>query len=414
MDSIASGADLVAALQGLKANPFPILAEGVARRNAQDLSTAEILLVAATVLDSKNWQTFYELGLLYERDRRDQAIAQFRKSLALGPTKLKTVERLVANLAVDGQSEQINAIFQLSRAENLDGCKSLAAINAFAHYVRDFPLQDAEFILEQTRGFMKVREVKEAILGALAGGTPFAMVRLGDGEGAWLHQESDEEAKYGALYQQNRNTFWDIWFGTQSKPAADEFYRTMTQIRNDLNGADIIGVPDGNWIRHEFNSASLRGYSGTLNALRLAQKLASPNVRYCIQTMHFELERNGGLSEAIKAAKRVGVFTCHPQMGDFLANSFGIPAPEVITVPGEPSRRHLHGDLVTRGAHFPDRFTEIMREIPNRDYSGYLFLVAGGILGKAYALALKKAGAVAVDIGSVADKLLGKKTRPQF
>ena len=46
---------------------------------------------------------------------------------------------------------------------------------------------------------------------------PFALVRLGDGEGGVLRLDGKDEADYGHLYDQNRQDLIAMWFG-QSFP----------------------------------------------------------------------------------------------------------------------------------------------------------------------------------------------------
>jgi NAD(P)H-dependent flavin oxidoreductase YrpB (nitropropane dioxygenase family) len=61
--------------------------------------------------------------------------------------------------------------------------------------------------------------------------------------------------------------------------------------------------------------------------------------------------------------------------------------------------------------HFPEVYEHILSSM-HGDHTGMLVLVGAGIFGKAYCQAAKRAGAVALDLGSAFDILAGLKTRP--
>ncbi len=61
--------------------------------------------------------------------------------------------------------------------------------------------------------------------------------------------------------------------------------------------------------------------------------------------------------------------------------------------------------------HYPDRFREVQSRLQGADLRGWLVLVAAGLIGKPYLATAKAAGAVALDIGSIADLWAGYLTR---
>lgn len=399
-----------------RSDPWTLLKGGVAARNANDDPLAEALLHSARAFAPDHWQSYYELGILHERhNRRDQAIAFFSQASQKKGVGASAVERLIANLSLAGRRSEIAAAIAKIPESSQSVERAIACAQEYARYSAEYPLSLAQDIwtdsVESRGGMMPAAEVAKRIERAISEKKPFALVRLGDGEGTWLHHHPDER-RYGAMYDRNRQNFWRVWYGDNTATQSD-FFSTTKKIRQDISQADIIGIPPMSWIKHEHDIASIRGYPGTLNAFRVATT-AAETTRFTSQLIHLQIAGEGLLQPLLNAADRVIIITCHPQMADFFVTNFGTARPELLLIPGEPSRRHLHGDQVTAGIHYPDRYLSLMSEIEKADFSGCLCLVAGGILGKSYAMAIKRAGGVALDIGSVVDKMLGKKTRPGY
>ncbi|MGI4748082.1 MAG: hypothetical protein ACRYFY_18865, partial [Janthinobacterium lividum] len=87
---------------------------------------------------------------------------------------------------------------------------------------------------------------------------------------------------------------------------------------------------------------------------------------------------------------------------------YGIATVHYHAVPAERVKGVVTGG---QGAHFPRRYVELCSELEASPRPGVLYLVAAGLLGKMYCLSLRRAGAVAIDIGSTADYWMGEATR---
>jgi hypothetical protein len=113
------------------------------------------------------------------------------------------------------------------------------------------------------------------------------------------------------------------------------------------------------------------------------------------------------LSDMIAAADAVVVITGRSVLAEAFAARCAPKPLHFLPIPVEyqfrtgPDRRR----------HFPECFERILSELA-RDLSGTLCLIGAGIFGKAYCLAAKHAGGVAVDLGSAFDVLAGLNTRP--
>lgn len=401
------------------ANPGQLLREGVDRRNRGDFAAAELALVASEIAMPGEWQAAYEIGLLYQLSRRPQeAVCAFERAFNRNRSAVCTLTRLIASYAAYGHHGRIADVMEHVDITDIEMLSAIREVSEFARFAARFPLVRAKAIWADAttsrEQLSDVNVVAALISQALEDRKPFAMVRMGDGEGTWFHRDADEEAAFGYLYQRNRDEFWDIWFGADTRDRQGVFFREIGNILTLLQQADVVGIPPLSWIEAEYQVASLRGCSGTLNAVRAAKANSSPSAWFCSQQIHLDLEGSHQLQALVRSARRIGVFSCHPTIRDFLQDQFDARDVLFYGIPGEPSRRHLHGEETLTGEHFPTRFSELLAEIQRSDFSGHLFLVGGGILGKMYCLMLKEAGAVAIDIGSVADKWMGKKTRPGF
>lgn len=421
-----SAEDVASALVGM--DSFALLEAGVDARNRGQAELAHVLLTAAHVGAPSNWQAPYELGLLQERNKNSASALQlFEDSYSKNQTVPRLVERLAVRLALGGHFNRVAAVLDDFAVSGPSDSKELNAVLAdFSRFVRSNPLNEIRLEYWEAIGrpdsrkkrgshrVLTVSSLVEEIRDSISERNPFAMLRLGDGEGTWLHYSEKDELRYGNLFSRNRDEFWNTWYGDASTEYRGQFSEASTWISGNLCEADVIGIPSLSWIEHEWMTGSLRGYSGTLNAFRAAKNASTDETKYAAQTIHFELDQHDWMSRILGGQDRVGVLSCHPGIADVIREKFGVQEVVYIPVPGEPSRRHLLGEDAVYGVHFPDRYMEIINEIEASDFEGVPFLVAGGILGKSYALRLKRAGAIALDIGSIADKWMKKRTRPQF
>ncbi|MBO0905779.1 hypothetical protein [Jiella sonneratiae] len=400
-----------------KVDPSELLKQGVTLRNAGDLRGAEYALSAAKDAMPDHFQPSYELGILYQNEKRkSEALSAFSYAYERDPAEPRVIMAFALHLATDGHTQAALDVLEMARPRKLETVRNIGLASHFVRFAIDFPLEKAQTLADQARAaYLPIKEVTARIQNAVQNSTPFAMIRFGDGEGTWLHRSTRDEVRYSALYERNRQEFWNVWFGADQASEQDGFYTALADLRHLARTADIIGAPSINWIRHEYEIASLRGVPGTLNALRCALEVKSRQTALYSESLHYQLESSGFLRELLKSQTRIGVMSCHPAIVDFMKTEFGLKDVYYYPIPGEPSRRHLHGDATITGRHFPEYFRKNMSLITQNDRQrGQIVLVGGGILGKLYALRLKQAGAIALDIGSLADKWMGKKTRPGF
>jgi hypothetical protein len=102
---------------------------------------------------------------------------------------------------------------------------------AFGAYLHEFPLSRAlAMLLELKRRhrYLTTSELADTIHAALRAQAPFALVRLGDGEGAWFSPGATDEARYTPLCAQNRAEVTAIWFGMDFTPETNGFAALAT------------------------------------------------------------------------------------------------------------------------------------------------------------------------------------------
>jgi hypothetical protein len=286
----------------------------------------------------------------------------------------------------------------------------------FGRYLAQWPRGASRLLLDrvqQTHGYRKAPEIARQVIAALDARRPFALIRLGDGEGGCVTLGPEDEARFAQLYRRNRAELTAMWFGAAFRPEETGFDRLGRTLLRSALDCDVVGIPYESWIDHEYRIASLRGVPSLTNILRAlaGYDVGPPGLRCSSQAVHMELHRSGALAEIMRHAKRLSLISCLPELPELLRDSYGLEEVALYRIPGEQGSARALGPEAAAGTHFPDAYAKVMAEL-ERPHHGRLFLVAGGILGKFYAATIKRHGGVALDIGSVVDGWARRSTRP--
>ena len=395
------------------------LVAGVNLRNANSYDDAEAYLINAFEKNPDHWQAYFELGILHDlRGDADRAFAFFEKALARQSYNAGVIKRLLANAVSNNSLERFKEVICKIDFDKETLVETVCAYQDLLSYVNKFNLKDAcrlhDKVVEKSLGWYKLEKLVSEINLHFEKKLPFAFIRLGDGEGTWIHFNFECEMRFHTMYSANRNEFWNIWFGQEKIEHRDSFFQKMRMLESTLEEANVIGVPPKSWISHEYVTGSLRGIPGTANVIRTLKNKDLHDTALCTQLMHYELADSESFSNFLKKLEIVTIITCHPETVNVIKEKFSIPDVVHIPIPGEPSRSKLLGEGAVRGEHYPSHFESNMALISRTDWTGKVCLVGGGILGKFYCLEIKKNGGIAIDIGSVMDKWNNKKTRPGF
>ncbi|ESQ73900.1 hypothetical protein [Asticcacaulis sp. AC402] len=295
---------------------------------------------------------------------------------------------------------------------------ALAWHEAFNDYVSTFSEKIAVMAclkVERLPAYLKEPAVATRIEEALRVRAGFSLIRLGDGEGAFLRLSDADERSYCGLYRYNRLDRSHVWFNGTIDIYASGFAETAFGLDKVIENADVAGLPYKTWIEHEYRIVSPTGISSLVNVFRLLATFSPNPARfYTAQRIHIELARSGALKRIIQSQKDIGLIACHPALPAFIRDTYGVEVSDFHRIPGEKLFETIIGGEAAAGIHYPDRFNAIMDSLGRADLSGKLYLVAGGILGKFYCDRIKKSGGVAVDVGSLVDAWIGANTRPGY
>ena len=282
----------------------------------------------------------------------------------------------------------------------------------FADYLAAWPHAAALRLLQDVRehhAYKESAEIEGEIAGALDSGSPYALIRLGDGEGSSLPFPVEEETRFTSLYARCRRSFMTEFFGDGLDPDSPDFVRLRQQLREAVGEADCLGIPYQGWVDVAYRSNDMRGVPTLVNCLRAVDGLVPrPGRTVCSQLIGYDLLIQGILDRLLAGRREVGLVSRHEALPDCLRERYGIATVHYHAVPAESIQGVATGG---QGAHFPRRYVELCSELEASPRPGVLYLVAAGLLGKMYCLSLRKAGAVAVDIGSTADYWMGEATR---
>ncbi|EGF93589.1 hypothetical protein ABI_20300 [Asticcacaulis biprosthecium C19] len=259
--------------------------------------------------------------------------------------------------------------------------------------------------LESDRPLEDFVTVGAAIEKALDENLAYSMVRFGDGEGAFLVPEDNEDMR--AIGDIACRFFARRWYGRGDDATLTAVKTVAAQLKTISPSFNIIGAPNDDWCRHEWNLGSFQ----TLACCLSARYFAARQPAMLSQTsVGLDLAHSGVLARLIRKAPSVCIVTCHSDLAPRLAAATGENKFDTLLIP--PADSDLGITNLTPGNHLDDA-ARIMDAI-DAAQGNRLFLIGGGFLGKLYTHRAAQGGAVAVDVGSVLDGIMDYSTRPNF
>jgi hypothetical protein len=309
-------------------------------------------------------------------------------------------DRCLDNIQLDGRSDR--KLWQ----------EQIQIVREFGQFQQEFPRDRAMSMAREVEAspfHLQPNGVAERIAEALRNRSGFSLIRLGDGEGAFITLGNVDEVRFKGLYAFNRRDRARVWFLDKVDANEDPWLSEAKKITHIIADADVIGMPYLNWVEHEYRILSITGIVALTNVLRARR---SPKAATCTQLIHMDLHNSKLLYELIRSQKRIGLISCQRELPTRLRDALGLEDVDYYHVPGEQGHSHLLTPSAVEGNHWPNRYLEIMQVIGSKRLEGKLFLVAAGLLGKLYCDRIKKSGGVAVDVGSLADGWVGSNTRP--
>lgn len=239
------------------------------------------------------------------------------------------------------------------------------------------------------------------VTNALQQRKPFALLRLSDGEGYIF---ADGSRYFTIADMKNRERHW--W---REELAEHARRRLLTEMRAAVGTADVIGIPCiYRFLRDSADTS--RSLVGTLQGRGLLEVLtcvsADPELSLklfaeekCNLPLFNDLNRIFALCAA---AQRVVVVASATR--EEMERLFGAEAPlHYIPVPTH-SRTIGNGKYISRGGRLPQIYPAIRERIAATVRPGDLVLVAAGVIGKIFIGDARRAGGVALDVGSALDE----------
>lgn len=395
---------------------FELTQAAVWCKEAGNVTSAKTLLTRAIEKEPDCVAAHYEIAVILRLEGKHlEALSSLQVAREAAPYDSRVAALCAHLLYAIGAWEDATKILYNTPARSAEQQNEIDLLSEFGHYIRHFPRDRAVYNLMQIklqRPYLSVEGVAGKIRAAMAARRPFALIRMGDGEGAFANLGSQDESQYATLYGHNRQDFVHMWWGQQADRHALGIAPVGHKVMDLASDCDIVGVPYESWLRHEYSISSPRGIPGLGNIHRyfLANGKVGPE-GFCSQHIHIELHTAGLLDTILRETKQVGLVSCRTALPALLSSQFGIEDVEFHKIPIERNfARYTEED---QDAHFPNTFSILQNNL-SRDHHGKLFLVAGGILGKHYVQTIKSFGGVAIDIGSLADGWCGLNTRPGF
>ena len=382
---------------------------GIVLRDLELLEVANSVFERIIETDANYACAYHEYSeSLIRSDRHAEALCQARKAIELEPEVFRFVlqyGRLLAGAGdINHAQETLDKLVlndQESRINVLITCQ-------FVNYLRQFPRAMMEATISRISGgldYYSDSVTAQAVLDAVRDEAPFSVVRLGDGEGAWMFMTNSDEAMYAELYRNNRASFLKDWFGADDLLESNQFFAFSTKIHKVLESADIVGIPDLSRIKHEYRLLSRRGIPSSVNIYRklnIMRYNRNCRQRFTSNNIHMQLNSQGFFSELWKAGKHFGIITSYQDLPDMLRRQVGVEIQHQFFTPGDSRNFWIEsGKRPLR--QFPDVVEDLSLELSRLDLHGVVFLVAAGFVGKQYLPIIKQQGGIALDIGGVAN-----------
>ena len=242
------------------------------------------------------------------------------------------------------------------------------------------------------------RALQQSIKSSLIEQRPFSLLRLGDGE-AYPYKAPPVERLEPHLFEaDDRHFATRHWGAPLPEPARADISMHFHQA---VMRCDILGIPSVYRIIRNMTDplsrygetrrnqrAYIRILSALGNAIPVGQKLFTEERCHRLRGAMDE----PFLIDLAAMARSVVVVSCRPE----IQSKF--PTSSVILVPSS-------------GSEFLKIYPEIIERVREASGPGTIVLVGAGILGKILADQARQSAAVALDVGSLMDYMVGQKTR---
>jgi tetratricopeptide (TPR) repeat protein len=246
----------------------------------------------------------------------------------------------------------------------------------------------------------------------LSAGKPFSLVRLGDAEASALPYEPELQCfSEGDARERERS-----WWGREL--AFEERATIAGRVASAIWSADALGIPCAGRVIRDMDlkseevlstGRSGRGVRTIMHAIGARLAAGSPPPVFVSFGLHQDLHKHGVYPALFAGARDVVCVSSHPGLPQFLIANFGVVSATNITLRSAFSLRGKV-DQAANAYVLPDQCDDVVASLGDR-LDGRLVIVAAGYLGKWISREAANRGGVALDLGSVPDYWMGRKTR---
>jgi len=239
------------------------------------------------------------------------------------------------------------------------------------------------------------KEIYDHILYSYKKKKPLSFLRVGDGETLMLCPDKIEWQENYRRISQNH-----LGYVLEGQDSID----IKNIIEDAIVNCDILGVaPKKHREINEFWDAQ----HSLIEDIQLKNNILTENVKYCSLDAHMHLLEYGLLNKLLSKITEVVIISSRDLERDIAKKYPNLKDIEYYLTEGEFA--YEQNPIVS--SLYPETYKNIVKKIREKNRAGQICLFGAGFIGKGLGSHFKKAGGIAIDIGSVFDLWAGKRTR---
>lgn len=267
-----------------------------------------------------------------------------------------------------------------------------------------FKLSNAAHMLTET-AFSDAYAIADILNKRILEGKPTSMVRIGDGEAAFLASSP--------LNDPQREKMISIWWGNV-RLLQEEKIKLKSLIDESVKNADVIGVAPP-WrifdtVRYssEAKSMHMKLFSDALERIFQLRHDTLDRITFTSAHFHQAALKWDLLPTLLNGVSEVSVIAPHDLSEELLVR-LGVRVRLQYRTPPEHRFSDRFSTETNSERMYPERLKSIIDELDVKP--GEVVLIAAGFVGKYLCKVVKDRGGIGLDMGSIADYLIGHETR---
>jgi len=268
---------------------------------------------------------------------------------------------------------------------------------------------------------------KTLLLDAIRESKPFSYIRASDGEGCFLSYYQDLILSAPAISPAIKAeslilgmSIWSIWFGSRDIRSEDpKLIKALgAELTKAICSADVLGTVTDEEASSEMGFLSRLGCLALLSRVSLFRSTGLFRGEHAHMNLLLSSDQEHSspcqfLDTVLRLSTNQVWITCHANIADRLRRKYSC---NVTSIGCSHQASHsqqfgLDEALLEGNPHLYRDFPQIIKKLKAVCRPGVVVFVAAGFLGKIYCATAKRCGAVAVDLGAIADQLAGHNTR---